>query len=218
MPQLKQAQSLADHVDQICDSSVMVESYHNDGNGDIGAGFFIAPRVVLTCAHVLGLSPQNTTPDLKAVLVATTKNQKYYCKILDFDVQLDVVILYVHASEEIKIPYLNLGNSGTIREAEGILTVGSPLGYKNSVSYGIISNNNLSNPNYFLMDVRTNPGNSGGLVYSLDKQAVIGIAVAIISPKNIVAEGLSVGIAIDPVKEMLKRNRIKFVYNEQDSE
>jgi serine protease Do len=219
---VKTAQKLSDYVQQIMSSSVMIESYMDSNAGDIGAGFFVAPRVVVTCAHVVGLTPQQPNPSIKSIIVSVKDTGKYYAQVIDFDLNLDVCFLYVNAPSQVNTYFLNLGNSGTLKEGEAVVSVGSPLGYNNSVSYGIVSNTNMSpegqqDNNYFLLDLRTNPGNSGGLIYSLDKQAVVGIAVAVLNSKNAASEGISVGIAIDPVKKLLKKNRIRFVYNEQHS-
>ena len=65
------------------------------------------------------------------------------------------------------------------------------------------------------MDVRTNPGNSGGLIYSLDKQAVIGICSAVYTAQNVPSDSISMGIGIDQIKNLLSKNKIKFVYREE---
>lgn len=215
------AQKTSDYVSQIKSSSVMIEVQMTSNAGDIGAGFFVSPRIVITCAHVLGITPQQPSPDIKSIIVNTGDGGRYYAQVVDYDLNMDVAIIYVNAPAQVNTYFLNLGNSGTIQEGEAVVSVGSPLGYKNTVSYGIVSNTDMAQDgksnNYFLLDLRTNPGNSGGLIYSLEKQAVIGIAVAVINSKNADSQGISVGIAIDPVKALLRKNKIKFVYNEQGS-
>jgi serine protease Do len=213
---MKTAQKLSDLIEQISSSSVTIEAYKTDGTGEIGAGFFIHPRIIVTCAHVVGITPQDINPALRSIIVTTKENQKYYASVIDFDVGLDAAILYVNIPQNTRTFFLNLGNSGTIKDGEAIVTIGSPLGYVNSVSYGIVSKSRMDeNGKFFLVDLRTNPGNSGGMVFSLEKQAVVGIAAAILSSKNMSSSGITVGIGIDAVKNMLKKNKIKFVYKEQ---
>jgi serine protease Do len=213
---IHKAQKLSDYVEQISAASVQIQSLGNDGTGDIGAGFFVAPRIIVTCAHVLGITPQKPHPDLRSIVVHLGSGQRFYATILDYDASLDAAVVYVNSSTQIAATFLNLGNSGTIKEGEAIVSVGSPLGFLNSVSEGIVSRKNTGDRRYFLMDCRTNPGNSGGLIYSLDKQAVIGIAAAVLNSQRVPSDGLSVGIGIDAIKQLLKRNNIKFRYNERD--
>lgn len=217
--QYKCAQKISDTVTQISSSSVTIETYKNDGTGEVGAGFFISPRVIVTCAHVIALTPQNTKPDIRAIIVKTKDGDRFYASVVDFNVTLDVAILYVNIPQTKRQYFLNLGNSGTIQNGEAVLSIGSPLGYSNTVSYGIIAQNDIDpNKRFFLLDLRVNPGNSGGMIFSVEKQAVIGIAAAVINAKEAVSEGISVGIGIDHVKEMLKKNGIKFVYKENQYE
>jgi S1-C subfamily serine protease len=210
-----EAQSLSDIVEQISSSTATIESYHNNGTGDIGAGFFISSRVCITCAHVVGLSPQNMTPDLRAIVITTKNKNRYYASIIDYDVNLDAAVLYVNIPQAQKQYYLNLGNSGTIRDGEAVVTIGSPLGYTHSISYGIVANKQMDEQKrFFLLDLRTNPGNSGGMIFSIEKHAIVGMAAAVLNSKDRSSEGISVGIAIDAIKKILIKNKIKFVYKE----
>lgn len=213
------AQKLSDLVEQISSSSVAIETYMANNSGEIGAGFFVSPRVVVTCAHVVGLSPQNTNPNLKAIIVTLKSGERYYASVVDFDVNIDIAILYVNIPQTKRQYFLNLGNSGTISNGEAIISIGSPLGYTNTVSYGIVANSSIDpQKRFFLIDLRTNPGNSGGTIYSTDKQAVIGLAAAVLNSKEISSQGISVGIGIDSVKHLLRKNGIKFVYKEDIGE
>jgi serine protease Do len=114
--------------------------------------------------------------------------------------------------------FLNLGNSGTINIGEAIITIGNPLGFRDTLSYGIIKNTMEKDKRFFLVGMDTNPGNSGGLIYSLRKQAVIGVISAVINSSDQQSAGISVGIAIDPIKDILKKVGVRFVYRENDDE
>ena len=218
-PFIKKAQNLSDIIEQISSSSATIETYKNDGTGEIGAGFFILPRIMLTASHVVGITPQDTNPNLKAIVVTTKDGNRHYASVIDYDANLDAAVLYVNIPRNTRQYFLNLGNSGTLKVGQGIVTIGSPLGYSGTASYGIISKVDLDeNKNYFLIDANVNPGSSGGLIFSLEKQAVIGIAVAVLNAKEVSSQGLSVGIGIDPIKNILKRNKIKFIYKEQQND
>lgn len=216
---IKKAQTLSDIIEQISSSSATIETYKNDGTGEIGAGFFILPRIILTASHVVGITPQDTNPNLKAIVITTKDGSKYYASIIDYDANLDAAVLYVNIPQNTRQYFLNLGNSGTLKVGQGIITIGSPLGYSGTASYGIISKVDLDeHKRYFLIDATVNPGSSGGLIFSLEKQAVVGIAVAVLNAREVSSQGLSVGIGIDHVKNILKRNKIKFIYKEQQND
>ncbi len=150
--------------------------------------------------------------------VSIASGQRFYATVLTYDANLDAAVISVNCPNKIAATFLNLGNSGTIKEGESIVQVGSPLGFSNAVSEGIVSRKNTGDKRFFLLDCRTNPGNSGGLVYSLDKQAVIGISASVLNSRTTPSDGLSVGIGVDAIKQLLKRYNIKFRYNERDSE
>ena len=215
---VKISQKISDYVRQISRSSVKIEAFRTDGTGEVGAGFFVAPNIIVTCAHVMGITQEQPTPALQAIKVTLNNESAFSAQLVDFDLNLDVAVLMLNNQNQIKTYFLNIGNSGTIREGEVVVTMGSPLGYTNAVSYGIVSKRYANNKNYFLLDMRTNPGNSGGLIYSLDKQAVIGIAVAVYNSQDMQSEGMSVGIAIDAIKGILRKNGVKFTYHEEDQE
>lgn len=214
MLSVKTSQKVSDYVQQISKASVKIETVKSDGSSDIGSGFFVAPRILVSCAHILGITPNNQTPSTSQIKIILYDEQVFQGRVIDYDVNLDVSLIYTDISPSIKTYFLNLGNSGNIKEGEMVVTLGSPLGYTNAVSYGIVSKKYHNNNNYFLLDLRTNPGNSGGLIFSLDKHAVIGISVAVYNAINMQSEGISLGVAIDVIKNILKRNNIKFVYHE----
>jgi serine protease Do len=213
---VKISQRISDYVQQIVRASVKIEVAKADGTGEIGAGFFVSPNIIVSCAHVVGFTQENPNPQIVQIIATTEDNAKLQARVLDYDSHLDISVLQVDTtSSNVKTFFLNLGNSGTIKEGEIVVTLGSPLGYTNSASYGIVSKRYANNNNYFLLDMRTNPGNSGGLIYSVDKQAVIGVCVAVYNSSDMTSEGISVGIAIDAIKNLLKKNGVKFTYHEK---
>ena len=92
---------------------------------------------------------------------------------------------------------------------EHVITVGSPLGYQDSVTLGIISNpiRNLSyNPdiNFFQTDAATNPGNSGGPFVDMEGK-LIGIHSREAATNS---ENINFVIRMDTVAKFLSKKNI----------
>ncbi len=207
---------LSDIVKQIIDASITIKTFMSDGHIEIGSGFFVSHNIAVTCAHVVGINKGSRLEDIRSIMVTLNSGEHYYATILDYNLDLDIAIIFLNIPSNKKNYFLNLGNSGTIMTGEAVVSIGTPLGYTNTISYGIIANNTLENDKrFFLLDLSANPGNSGGMIYSLDKSAIIGVCAAIIVPKNVVSSGLTVGVGIDLVKQMLRKNKIKFVFEER---
>jgi hypothetical protein len=66
---LKTAQNLSEISDQVMSSTVSIETNMIDGKKELGAGFYVAQRVLITCAHVIGVTPQNLKPEIKSIFV-----------------------------------------------------------------------------------------------------------------------------------------------------
>lgn len=96
---------------------------------------------------------------------------------------------------------LKAGSTSNVRVGEWVLAIGSPFGFENSASAGIVSAKSRSLPdgNYVLFlqtDVAVNPGNSGGPLFNMAGE-VIGINSQIWSPRSGGYQGLSFAIPID---------------------
>jgi serine protease Do len=90
-----------------------------------------------------------------------------------------------------------------------VLAIGSPFGFENSVTAGIVSAKARALPDESLVpfiqtDVAVNPGNSGGPLFNM-KGEVVGINAAIISGANTI--GFAIPIAV--VKQILPQLKEK---------
>lgn len=101
---------------------------------------------------------------------------------LSVDMVADLAVVQMD-SNNLKLPYLNLGDSDKIRAGEHCIAVGSPLSLSNTVTAGIISNVGRASSelglfgrdiHYIQTDCMITSGNSGGPLVNLDGQ-VIGI-------------------------------------------
>lgn len=96
-----------------------------------------------------------------------------------------------------RIPYLNLGNSDSIRRSDEVLALGYPLGQQSLKSTsGVISGHE---GNYIQMSAPINPGNSGGPLLNADGH-VVGINSANVPG----AQNVGYIIPINDVRIILK--------------
>jgi serine protease Do len=155
-----------------------------------GSGFILsADGIVLTNAHVV----QNATE----VTVKLTDRREFKAEVLGADPATDIAVLRIDAHD---LPAVKLGDPKRARVGDWVVAIGSPFGFENSVTAGIVSAKGRSLPGdiyvpFIQTDVAVNPGNSGGPLFSLDGE-VIGINSQIYSRSG-GYQGLSFAIPID---------------------
>jgi serine protease Do len=156
----------------------------------MGSGFIVSPDgVILTNAHVVA--------DADEVTVKLTDKREFKAKVVGLDKLTDVAVLRIDAGN---LPALRLGDPARTRVGEWVVAIGSPFGFENSVTAGIVSakSRSLASDSYvpFIQtDVAINPGNSGGPLLNLDGE-VIGINSQIYSRSG-GYQGVSFAIPID---------------------
>ena len=155
-----------------------------------GSGFLIsADGYVLTNAHVV--------EQAREVTVRTTDRREYRAKVIGADSRTDVAVLKIEGRD---LPYVRLGSPAGLRAGEWVIAIGSPFGFDNSVTAGIVSATARSLPGdaytpFIQTDVAVNPGNSGGPLFNL-RGEVIGINSQIYSRTG-GYQGVSFAIPID---------------------
>lgn len=155
-----------------------------------GSGFVIsADGYILTNAHVVA--------EAREVTVRTTDRREYPAKVVGVDARTDVAVLKIEAS---KLPVVRLGDPRRLKAGEWVIAIGSPFGFENSVTAGIVSatarslDGDAYTP-FIQTDVAVNPGNSGGPLFNL-RGEVIGINSQIYSRTG-GYQGVSFAIPID---------------------
>ena len=143
----------------------------------LGSGVIVsADGTILTNAHVIDGADKIT--------VLLNDNKTFQAKLVGADKPSDLAVLKIEAEN---MPFLNLGNSDTVRIGDIVLAIGNPLGIGQTVTAGIISakgrRTGLSDGSFedFLQtDAPINRGNSGGALVSLGGE-LIGINSQILS-------------------------------------
>ncbi len=135
----------------------------------VGSGFIIsADGHILTNAHVVA--------DASEVTVRLTDKREFQAKVLGTDRRTDVALIKVEATA---LPTVRIGDSSKSKVGAWVAAIGSPFGFDNSVTSGIISAKARALPEesdvpFLQTDVAINPGNSGGPLFNMNGD-VIGI-------------------------------------------
>jgi serine protease Do len=100
------------------------------------------------------------------------------------------------------LPVVAIGKTSELRSGEWVLAIGSPFGFENTVTAGVVSAKGRSLPDdggvpFIQTDVAVNPGNSGGPLFNT-RGEVVGINSQIYSRSG-GYQGLSFAIPIDLV-------------------
>ncbi|MBY4898382.1 DegQ family serine endoprotease [Cupriavidus sp. AU9028] len=156
----------------------------------LGSGFIVSSDgLILTNAHVVDGAQE--------VVVKLTDRREFKAKVLGTDKQTDVAVIKIEAKD---LPTVQLGDPSRIRVGEPVVAIGSPYGFENTVTAGIVSAKSRSLPDdtyvpFIQTDVAVNPGNSGGPLFN-QRGEVIGINSQIYSQTG-GYQGLSFAIPID---------------------
>ncbi|MHB8455387.1 MAG: Do family serine endopeptidase [Acidiferrobacterales bacterium] len=167
----------------------------------LGSGFIISPDgYILTCAHVV--------ENARQIVVKLTDRREFTARVVGVDRRSDVALLKIHAS---RLPKVAIGDPGRLKVGQWVLAIGSPFGFENSATAGIVSAKGRSLPGesyvpFIQTDVAINPGNSGGPLFNLRGQ-VVGINSRIYSRTGGFM-GLSFAVPIDTAMEVSRQLRL----------
>lgn len=162
----------------------------------LGSGFIISQDgYVLTNHHVV--------KDADEIMVKFSDRRELLAKLIGSDARTDVALLKVEAKD---LPAVTIGDPNKLQVGEWVLAIGSPFGFEQSVTAGIVSAKGRSLPGgnyvpFIQTDVAINPGNSGGPLFNMEGK-VVGINSQIYSRTGGFM-GLSFAIPMDVVMNVV---------------
>ena len=180
------------------------EPYRRSPRPSAGSGFIIDKQgYILTNNHVVDGADE--------IIVALSDRRERVAEVVGYDPLSDLALLKISESN---LPAAKLAKSLDLRAGSWVIAIGSPFGFQQSVTAGIISATGRSLPEgngryvpFIQTDVAINPGNSGGPLIDLNGN-VVGINSQIFTRSGGFM-GLSFAIPIDvamEVVEQLKEN------------
>jgi serine protease Do len=154
-----------------------------------GSGFIIASDgLILTNAHVVR--------EAKEVTIKLSDRREFRARVLGEDPTTDIAVLRIDARN---LPTVRLGDAQLLQVGDPVLAIGSPFGFEQTATQGIVSAKGRSLPGdtavpFIQTDAAVNPGNSGGPLFDAVGN-VVGINAQILSRSG-GFQGLSFAIPI----------------------
>ncbi|MFC1684665.1 DegQ family serine endoprotease [Pseudomonadota bacterium] len=172
------------------------------GAQSLGSGFIISEDgYLLTNHHVVDGADE--------IIVRLTDHRELVAEVIGSDPRSDIALLKIDAED---LPVVKIMSDRNVKVGEWVLAIGSPFGFENTVTAGIVSAKGRSLPSenyvpFIQTDVAINPGNSGGPLFNLDGE-VVGVNSQIYSRTGGFM-GLSFAIPIDVAMNVVDQIKSK---------
>ena len=165
----------------------------------LGSGVIVSTSgYVLTNHHVVEAADE--------IEVTLADGKKLLAKVVGNDPDTDLAVLRVDADN---LPAITFGSSESLRVGDVVLAIGSPFGFSQTVTSGIVSALGRTGlgintfENFIQTDAAINPGNSGGALVDAAGN-LIGINTAIFSPSG-GSMGIGFAIPVSTAKMVLEQ-------------
>ena len=191
---------------EVSDSVVAIDVATSDGEAK-GSGVVISDKgYIATNNHVISGAQQ--------IQVTLASGAVYSAKVVGTDTTTDLAVIKLdNPPSDLKVA--EFADSDNLAVGEAVMAIGTPLGYDDTATTGIVSalnrpvtvtddDNNAIVTNAVQIDAAINPGNSGGPTFNAAGQ-VIGINSSIASTASSSGTAGSIGIGFAIPSNLVKR-------------
>jgi len=172
----------------------------------LGSGFIISKDgYILTNEHVVEGADEIT--------VKLTDKREYRAKVIGSDKRTDIALIKIEPTGA--LPAVKFGDPARLKVGEWVVAIGSPFGFENTVTAGIVSGKGrfMQDANlvpFIQTDVAINVGNSGGPLFNM-RGEVVGINSRLFSPTGTylgIAFAIPIDVALDVQTQLQAKGRV----------
>ena len=172
----------------------------------LGSGFIISKEGhILTNEHVVEGADEIT--------VKLTDKREYKAKVIGTDKRTDIALIKIEPTGA--LPAVKFGDPAKLKVGEWVIAIGSPFGFENTVTAGIVSGKGriMQDANlvpFIQTDVAINVGNSGGPLFNM-RGEVVGINSRLFSPTGTylgIAFAIPIDVALDVQTQLQAKGRV----------
>ena len=172
----------------------------------LGSGFVISKDgYILTNEHVVEGADEIT--------VKLTDKREYKAKVIGTDKRTDIALIKIEPTGA--LPAVKFGDPAKLKVGEWVIAIGSPFGFENTVTAGIVSGKGriMQDANlvpFIQTDVAINVGNSGGPLFNM-RGEVVGINSRLFSPTGTylgIAFAIPIDVALDVQTQLQAKGKV----------
>lgn len=223
-----QQQNLPDVIKSVQDSVVNIQTdreflFRNWSSGSFIEQFFedfaedkSAPPEKIKCqsegsgvildAAGLILTNEHVISGAQTIRVILNNKQSVTATVVGKNQKQDLALLQIENDQTMNLKPITLGDSETVNTGQDVFAIGTPYGYSQTVTRGIVSavhreykeGNEVLFKDLIQTDASVNPGNSGGPLLNMK-----GEMVGLINLRERRAQGIGFAIPINQIKTLI---------------